>query len=79
MAGNGFQTTNARPAQPHALHSHIGKVTRDIGGTTDPVFTKQTCKESQMRLTKKLRVGKIMLLDNFEVGGEKDMEFFTLP
>ncbi len=26
---------------------------RDVGGSTNPVFTKRTCKESQMAFTKK--------------------------
>ncbi len=48
----------------------------DVGGSTDPVFTKQTCKKSQTFFTKK---GKTMMLGGFEVGGENEMEFFTLP
>ncbi len=71
-------TTNTRLvlARLHALHSHVGKVTRDVGGSTDPVFTKRTCKESQTPFTKK---GKTTTSDDFEVGGENEMEFFTLP
>ncbi len=47
-----------------------------MGGSTNPVFTKRACKENQMPFTKK---DKTMLLDDFEVGGENEMEFFTLP
>ncbi len=34
-------TTNARFAlvQPHTLRSHVGKLMRDAGGSTDLVFT----------------------------------------
>ncbi len=62
-----FLTTNACPAiaQLHALRSHVEKVTCDIGGSTDPVFTKRTCKESQTSFTKKK--GKTMMLDDFGV------------
>ncbi len=48
-------TTNAclAPARPHALHNHVGKVMRDVGRSTDPVFTKRAFKESQMAINKK--------------------------
>ncbi len=50
-----FLTTNAHLALAwlHTLRSHVGKVTSDIGRST--VFTKQTCKESQRPLTKKVK------------------------
>ncbi len=48
----------------------------DIGGSTDSVFTKQTCKQSQTPFINK---GKTTMSDDFEVGGENEMEFFTLP
>ncbi len=41
-------------AQPHTLRSQVGKVTCDVGGSNDPVFTKRTCKEIQMPFTKKV-------------------------
>ncbi len=49
-----FLTTNAHLAlaRLHALRRHSGKATRDVGGSTDPVFTKRTCKESQMPFKK---------------------------
>ncbi|PWG73417.1 hypothetical protein DF186_23185, partial [Enterococcus hirae] len=40
------------------------------------MFTKRICKESQAPFTKQ---GKTMMSDDFEVGGENEMEFFTLP
>ncbi len=49
-----------------ALYIHVGTITHDVDGSTDPVFTKWTCKESQITFT-----------DDFKVGGEKQMEFGT--
>ncbi len=68
-----FLNTNAllALARIHALNNHVGKVTCDVGGSTDPVFTKQACKESQMAFTKK---GKTAMLDDFEVGRENEFE-----
>ncbi len=68
-----FLATNARLAlaRPHALHSHVGKVTHAVGRSADPVFTKQTCKKSQTPFTKK---GKTMMSNDFEVAGENKME-----
>ncbi len=48
-----------------ALRSHVGKVTRGVGWSTDTVFTKRTCKESQMRFTKKVKCQTILKLDFF--------------
>ncbi len=45
---------------PHALRSHIGKVTRDVGKSTDPVFIKWTCKESQIPFTKKKKQNNVV-------------------
>ncbi len=44
---------------------YFRKVSRDR--STNPVFTKQMCKESQKAFTKK---GKTTMSDDFEVGGE---------
>ncbi len=41
---------------------------RDFGGSTDLVFTKWTCKENQTTMS-----------DDFEIGGENEMQFFSLP
>ncbi len=41
---------------------------RDVGGSTDLVFTKWTCKENQTTMS-----------DDFEIGGENEMQFFSLP
>ncbi len=37
-----FLTTNDHltPTRPHALCNHVGKVTCDVGGSSNPVFTK---------------------------------------
>ncbi len=58
----------------HALRCHVGRFARNVGGSTDPVFTKRTCKESQMPFTK---TGKTTTSDDFKFGGENEMEFFT--
>ncbi len=49
-----FLTTNAHLplSRLHPLRNHVVKVTRDIGGSTDPVFVKRRCKESQIPFTK---------------------------
>ncbi len=62
-----FLTTNARLAlsRPHALRDHVGKVTRDIDGSTDPVSTKRKCKENQTAFTKKKKKGKTTMPDDF--------------
>ncbi len=49
---------------------------RDVSGSTDPVFTKWTCKESQTPFTKKIKQRCRMILE--EKGGENEMEFFAL-
>ncbi len=42
-----------------------------VGRSTNPVFTKQTCKESQ---TPFIEQGETTMLDGFEVGGEIEIE-----
>ncbi len=39
-------------ARLHPLRNHIVKVTRDVGRSTDPVFTTQTCKETLYKKSK---------------------------
>ncbi len=50
-----FLTTNAHLALARlpALRNQVAKVTRDVGGSSDPVLTKQTCKKSQTPFKKK--------------------------
>ncbi len=42
-------------ARLHPLRNHIGKVTCDVVGSTDPMFTKRTCKESKIPFTKMVK------------------------
>ncbi len=49
-------------------------IIRDVGGSTDPMFTKQTCKVKYP-----LQKGKQIMWGDFEVGGENYIlrdEFF---
>ncbi len=55
-------------ARLHALRNHVGKATRNVGGRTDPMFTKANVQENSNALYKK---GQTMVSDNFEVRGEK--------
>ncbi len=66
-------TTNACLALvwPYAVCSHVGKVTRDIGGSTNPVFTKRMCKDP-------LQKGKATMLDDFWSWMENEMDVFAL-
>ncbi len=59
-------TTNAclALAWSHALCSYIGKVMCDSGESTDPAFTKPTCKESKILLQKK---GKTTMSDDLKL------------
>ncbi len=72
-----FLTTNAHLALARlpALRNQVAKVTRDVGGSSDPVLTKQTCKKSQtpFKKKKKKKTGNTMMSVDFEVGGENYM------